>query len=181
MFLTAPQLVELTDCQRAHEQRAWLDERGWAYEVSRLGRVKVLHRYAEMRLGLPHDAPESIDLSEFDGEAPIDWLFKRWDKFRFDLPEIIVKSFPYSPADARIPQVGIYFLIASGKIMYVGQSVQVPHRLVAHAKAFRFTHVFAFVAPSLLLDPIEAEYIHRFLPEWNAKIPPRTQELPWCS
>lgn len=58
MFLTAPQLVELTDCQRAHEQRAWLDERGWAYEVSRLGRVKVLHRYAEMRLGLPIQGSE---------------------------------------------------------------------------------------------------------------------------
>jgi hypothetical protein len=53
MFLTVDELRDLTDCQRAHEQRAWLDARGWAYEVSRLGSVKVLRRYAEMRLGLP--------------------------------------------------------------------------------------------------------------------------------
>lgn len=53
MFLTDIDLRELTDCQRAHEQRAWLDARGWVYEVSRLGTVKVLRRYAEMRMGLP--------------------------------------------------------------------------------------------------------------------------------
>jgi hypothetical protein len=58
MFLTVDELRDLTDCQRAHEQRAWLDARGWAYEVSRLGSVKVLRRYAEMRLGLPIQSGE---------------------------------------------------------------------------------------------------------------------------
>lgn len=53
MFMTGDDLVELTDCQRAHEQRAWLDARQWTYEVSRLGTVKVLKRYAEMRMGIP--------------------------------------------------------------------------------------------------------------------------------
>lgn len=53
MLLTPEELVALTDCQRAYEQRAWLDDRGWIYEVSRLGKVKVLRRYYEMRLGLP--------------------------------------------------------------------------------------------------------------------------------
>lgn len=53
MILTNNDLRELTDCQRAYEQRAWLDARGWVYEVSRLGTVKVLRRYAEMRMGIP--------------------------------------------------------------------------------------------------------------------------------
>lgn len=53
MILTPQELVELTDCQRSHEQKQWLDARGWVYEVSRLGTVKVLRRYAEMRLGIP--------------------------------------------------------------------------------------------------------------------------------
>lgn len=58
MILTPQELVDLTDCQRAHEQKRWLDDRGWVYEVSRLGSVKVLRKYAEMRLGLPAGGSE---------------------------------------------------------------------------------------------------------------------------
>lgn len=54
MILTKDELIELTDSRRAHEQRAWLDARGWVYEVGRLGNIKVLRVYAEMRLGMPH-------------------------------------------------------------------------------------------------------------------------------
>lgn len=62
MFLTAEELRTLTDCQRAHEQRQWLDSRGWTYEVGRLGNIKVLRRYAEMRMGLPFDdAPATTE------------------------------------------------------------------------------------------------------------------------
>lgn len=66
MFLTPKQLVELTDCQRSHEQKQWLDARDWVYEVSRLGTVKVLRRYADMRLGLPvQGAGENISEPDF--------------------------------------------------------------------------------------------------------------------
>ena len=53
MFLTADELIDMTGYRRAHEQRAWLDDRRWVYEVSRLGTVKVLRSYAEMKLGMP--------------------------------------------------------------------------------------------------------------------------------
>lgn len=53
MLLTAVELHELTEYTLPGKQREWLDARGWVYEVSALGRVKVLRRYAEMRLGLP--------------------------------------------------------------------------------------------------------------------------------
>ncbi len=59
MFLTEKELIDLTDCQRSHEQKQWLEARGWVYEVSRLGTVKVLRRYAEMRLGLPIQGGET--------------------------------------------------------------------------------------------------------------------------
>lgn len=65
MFLTAEEVRELTDCQRAHEQRAWLDARAWAYEVSRLGTVKILRRYAEMRMGIPVVAESSASEPDF--------------------------------------------------------------------------------------------------------------------
>jgi hypothetical protein len=58
LLLTAEEIIELTECQRSHEQKQWLDARGWVYEVSRLGTVKVLRAYAEMRLGLPAGGSE---------------------------------------------------------------------------------------------------------------------------
>lgn len=63
--MTGDDLVELTDCQRAHEQRAWLEARQWIYEVSRIGTVKVLKRYAEMRMGIPIAAPASNSEPDF--------------------------------------------------------------------------------------------------------------------
>lgn len=72
MFLTPAELAELTECRRAHEQRQWLDARGWAYEVGRLGNVRVLRRYAEMRMGLPVAAEQAgtePDFSSLDKAA----------------------------------------------------------------------------------------------------------------
>ena len=53
LFLTEPELYQLTDYQKQSKQAEWLSKRGWIYEVSRLGRVKVLRKYAEMKLGIP--------------------------------------------------------------------------------------------------------------------------------
>ena len=53
MFLTKEDLAELTGYSMPGKQREWMDARGWVYEVSAMGRIKVLRRYAEMRLGLP--------------------------------------------------------------------------------------------------------------------------------
>jgi hypothetical protein len=72
MLLTQEELIELTDSRRAHEQRKWLDARGWSYEVGRLGNIKVLRRYAEMRMGLPFkeaNAATEPDFSTLDKAA----------------------------------------------------------------------------------------------------------------
>jgi hypothetical protein len=58
MFLTPEELADLTGYSLPSKQREWLDARGWVYEVSAFGRVKVLRRYAEMRLGIPVGAAE---------------------------------------------------------------------------------------------------------------------------
>ena len=52
MFLTPEDLFELTEARTPRLQKAWLDSRGWVYEVSRFGKPKVLIEYAKMRLGL---------------------------------------------------------------------------------------------------------------------------------
>lgn len=65
MLLTQQELIDLTDCQRAHEQRAWLDARGWVYETGRLGNIKVLRSYAEMRMGMPVAADARVSEPDF--------------------------------------------------------------------------------------------------------------------
>ena len=52
MFITTDDLYELTDAKTPRLQIAWLDSHGWVYEVSRLGKPKVLAEYAKMRLGM---------------------------------------------------------------------------------------------------------------------------------
>jgi hypothetical protein len=42
MFLTPGNLVELTDCKRMSDQIRWLRDRGYRFEVSAIGRPKVL-------------------------------------------------------------------------------------------------------------------------------------------
>ncbi|MXS82780.1 DUF4224 domain-containing protein [Nitrosomonas oligotropha] len=53
LFLTESELYQLTDCQKRSKQVEWLNKYGWKYAESRLGRVKVLRSYAEMRMGMP--------------------------------------------------------------------------------------------------------------------------------
>lgn len=65
MFLTPADLVELTGYTLPSRQREWLDGRGWVYEVSRLGTVKVLRRYAEMKLGMPVKAEAKASEPDF--------------------------------------------------------------------------------------------------------------------
>lgn len=59
IFLTSAELRQLTDSIKPSKQREWLDREKWIYKISRLGNVKVLRRYAEMRMGIPLDQKTS--------------------------------------------------------------------------------------------------------------------------
>ncbi len=50
MFLSPAQLVELTDRKRISGQIEWLTARGWPFEVSAVGRPKVLVAEMERRM-----------------------------------------------------------------------------------------------------------------------------------
>ena len=51
LFLTEPELRELTDLQRPDAIRRWLTRQGYVYEVSATGWPKVLRSLVESRLG----------------------------------------------------------------------------------------------------------------------------------
>ena len=70
MFLTADELTELTGYMLTSYQVKWLDRHGYAFELSKAGRPKVLRAYVEKRLGLPTVAPvrqAEPDFSRWEG------------------------------------------------------------------------------------------------------------------
>jgi hypothetical protein len=67
---------------------------------------------------------------------------------------------------------GVYFLIAAGEIVYVGQSVNVFARLASHQRGKDFDR-FGYITCDLAdLDTVEARFIKAFRPALNRKIPP---------
>lgn len=123
---------------------------------------------------------ESPKYPEFGGKTPITWLRNYWPNMRYTPDQILASADDY-PACANDGQdhCGIYFLITDDVIRYVGQAKQVFARLRQHFYNKPFEKVFTFEAPSILLDTIEAAYIHKLKPEWNTKIPPLYDNLPW--
>jgi hypothetical protein len=55
IFLDDDDVIQLTGYTKKSKQVEWLDKRHWSFEISRLGKVKVLRKYAEMKLGIPID------------------------------------------------------------------------------------------------------------------------------
>jgi len=78
-----------------------------------------------------------------------------------DEEAIVQRSKPY------VPICGVYFLIEGGRVVYVGQSVDVHTRIAQHvgSKAFDAIHVIP-CSRSELLDT-EATYIRRLNPPLN--------------
>ena len=66
MFLIYEELAELTGYKRPSDQRKWLNDRGWAFEVSANGRNCVLLEEARHRMlstNPKHDRSSEPDLS----------------------------------------------------------------------------------------------------------------------
>jgi len=71
-YMTADQLKELTDKEKPSAQIRWLEQNGWVYSVSAMGRPKVLVAYADQRGGLAKGASTTYsepDFSHWGGQA----------------------------------------------------------------------------------------------------------------
>jgi hypothetical protein len=51
MLMTIDELVELTGYKSAKSQTTWLKDRGWRFELDRLGRPKVDREYYRAKMG----------------------------------------------------------------------------------------------------------------------------------
>lgn len=65
---------------------------------------------------------------------------------------------------------GVYFLLSSGRVVYVGQSVNVYARIGAHKQGGKVFDAFAYVpCPAHMLDKLESLYIHLLQPASNGR------------
>ncbi len=79
------------------------------------------------------------------------------------------------PAESELTrEQGVYFLILDNLITYVGQSKDIYLRVEKHFYRKQFNKVFTLeIEQDLLIDNIEAYYIHKFEPHYNTSYPPR--------
>jgi hypothetical protein len=70
---------------------------------------------------------------------------------------------------------GIYFLIKNNQIVYIGQSVNVKHRLYAHKQYKDFDYYYVHECSPEELDTLEAQHIVQFDPPGNGPILPKNE------
>lgn len=87
------------------------------------------------------------------------------------------RQIPHPQVDvlaAAIPTAlasGVYFLIRAGEVVYVGQSVDVLHRIARHRREGRAFDAFSYIeCPAGDMDRLEALYIKAFVPEGNLSL-----------
>lgn len=123
----------------------------WAKETEeRLGKRKT----GEARV-LPGDAPQLMT------GVPLSVL-----KARTQIPyyeaQIVSSSIPTRMAS------GVYFLLRGENVIYVGQSVDVLHRIARHRREGRMFDAFAYIeCVAADLDRLESSYIKALVPEEN--------------
>jgi hypothetical protein len=74
-------------------------------------------------------------------------------------------------------QVGIYFLVRQGKVVYVGQSVNVAARVAQHHDK-DFDSVTIVECDRKVLDVLESLYIHFLRPPLNGNTPSKAMSAP---
>lgn len=87
--------------------------------------------------------------------------------------EIVAAAVPTSTAS------GIYFLIRAGEVVYVGQSLDVLHRIARHRREGRPFDAYAVLECTVdKLDELERLYIRAFVPEDNWSMGNPLKQLP---
>lgn len=65
---------------------------------------------------------------------------------------------------------GVYFLIADGAVVYVGQSVNLASRVHSHESTIQFDRVLFLKVPRSELDAVERAFIYALTPKLNTRV-----------
>jgi hypothetical protein len=83
-------------------------------------------------------------------------------------PELrLIKDLRNVPQMIKCP--GVYFLCKGGKLLYIGQSVQIQPRIYGHMRSKDFDSAYFIPVEKTYLSKFEAAFIHYFKPYGNAK------------
>lgn len=149
----------------------------WRAEVQRHGirTTKLVATEDEARLWAQH-AEEAIDVQKRRYE-PRESLVRNGADLVTMVPKIVLEAarvVPHRQVDvleAAVPtrlSSGIYFLLRAGEVVYVGQSVDVLHRISRHRREGRKFDAYAIMECERdQLDTLERQYIMLFVPRGN--------------
>lgn len=117
---------------------------------------------------------------------PENWMKANASRFYFTDRQIIdAAEHEFDPGDtcAKFTKCcGVYFLIKSGVIVYVGISTHIPDRVDQHMdRGIDFDSITWFEAPELYLREIESYYIRRIQPSINIDLPRYNRFGKWVS
>lgn len=149
----------------------------WRAEVERHGQ----------RVSKVVDTEDEAKLWATQAEAKLDaqtLRYKPRDRLALAGPDLVTmvprcvldacREIPHSQnavLEAAIPTArasGVYFLIREGEVVYVGQSVDVLHRIARHRREGKRFDAFSYIeCDSAEMDRLETLYIKSFVPEEN--------------
>lgn len=100
-------------------------------------------------------------------------LLKEWfndvDASLSEMPPVLVPLAGRLKAFKQWPQSCVYFLSLNGKVVYVGQSVNLGSRLSEHVRGKTFDSVFYLPVPRNALNDVEGHFIRALRPPLNGK------------
>lgn len=70
----------------------------------------------------------------------------------------------------------IYFLISGSEIVYVGQTLSLPNRLLRHKKDKEFDSYYAYECEKEDMNELECHFIIKFKPRYNKLLPMESNE-----
>jgi hypothetical protein len=160
MFLTDDELRRMTGTPQKGRQAEWLRANGVEFRLSLGGRPIVTRSAIGVRDPAPPPDPEVEALRAWKRGNP------QWRPPSID--DLRAQSAAYA-FDELPDECGLYFLFSGDCLLYIGMSVDIAARIIAHRRARRIPFDrFAWLAlPSLLLRRVEWDLIRRERPPFN--------------
>ena len=114
-------------------------------------------------------------------EERMEWFGRNLDRCVFGSPRVVQASAPVGALGDAPNTTGVYFLLHRGRVVYVGQTVNLPLRLASHAARGRPFDAFACIAglPQWALTTVEGDYVQSWRPAQNIEHA-RLHAYPWA-
>lgn len=120
--------------------------------------------------GIPKETFHEVDLKPWGRLAPAIWFQKNLTNFVYSPAHIVSSAVDYGSEPAPGDR-GVYFLLESDEVIYVGQTNNINRRLLEHRRdGILFDRFWCFGGvPKMFIKEIENLYIKLFNPACNLR------------